>query len=287
MDIGLLISGKLGLIVFKELLCKHIITFVLTDKKSDSIIEYCKIYSIPFFSGNPRNKSVMKVLDFPACDIIVSVNYLFIVSSDIFKYPKRMSINFHGSLLPKYRGRTPHVWAIINNEHETGITAHLIDENCDTGDIIAQIKIPIEKSYTGNDVLTIFNTLYPQFVYEVIMSIEKNTVLYRKQDDEKATFFGKRVAENGQINWNWQKERIYNWVRAQAKPYPGSFSLINNLKCIIHKIEFSTLGYTNDVVNGEVIGFEDRLPIIKSSNGCIKILEYEYTLCIKLNDILK
>ena len=287
MYIGLLISGNLGLTVLKELVDKYKISFILTDKKSEFIINFCISSNIPFFVGNPRDKNIMQELSFPQCDIIISVNYLFIVGQDIFNYPKKMAINFHGSLLPKYRGRTPHVWAIINNETETGITAHLIDEKCDTGDIVAQINIPIKKNDTGYDVLKIYDLMYPPFVNEVILSIEKNITTFRKQDDLKATFFGKRIAEDGQINWNWQKERIYNWVRAQAKPYPGSFSFIENEKIIIHKIENSSYGYNYETLNGKVVGFEESSPIIKTPNGCIKILLYDFYLPIKLNDILK
>ena len=72
--------------------------------------------------------------------IFVSINYLFIINNDIIKHADLMSINVHGSLLPKYRGRTPHVWAIINGERRAGITIHKIEEGCDTGPIIKQKK---------------------------------------------------------------------------------------------------------------------------------------------------
>ena len=287
MQIGLLISGNLGLTVFKEMVEKYKISFVLTDKNSYAIIDFCKVRDISFFAGNPRNSNVIHNLKYPLCDIIISVNYLFIIDIDLINYPKKFAINFHGSLLPKYRGRTPHVWAIINNEKETGISAHLMDKNCDSGDIIAQIKVPIKRDYTGSDILNIYTTIYPIFVNKVIDSIEKNTLKLIKQDNSKATFFGKRTSEDGLINWNWQKERIYNWVRAQAYPYPGSFSFINNEKIIINKIEFSSHGYNYETLNGKVVGFEKSNPIIKTSNGCIKILNYEFYLPIKLNDILK
>ena len=72
-------------------------------------------------------------------------SYLFLIEKDIILHPRFLTFNIHGSLLPKYRGRAPHIWAIINNEKETGITAHVIDEKCDSGDIISQIKIKIEE----------------------------------------------------------------------------------------------------------------------------------------------
>lgn len=286
MQIGLLISGELGFLVLTKLVENYKISFLLTDKKSENIIQFCNANKISFFAGNPRGKDVMQTLNKPECDLIISANYLFLVGPDVYNYPRKMAINFHGSLLPKYRGRTPHVWAIINNEKETGITAHLIDEHCDTGHIIAQIKIPIKISDTGADLLKTYSQIYPHFITEVIESVEKNTVTFSPQDNTKATVFGKRTPEDGRINWDWQKERIFNWVRGQAKPYPGSFSFVRDQKCTIHKIEFSSFGFNNEIENGKIIGFENTFPIVKTPNGCVKIIDCEVSTTILINDIL-
>src|SRR3990172_4050960 len=143
MEIGLLISGLLGFEVIQKLLNHFNINFVLTDKQSVEIVRLCNEKKIACYAGNPRNGLALKKLPKINCDVIVSVNYLFLIEKDIIELPKKIAINFHGSLLPKYRGRTPHVWAIINNESETGVTAHVIDEECDSGAILAQKKIPI------------------------------------------------------------------------------------------------------------------------------------------------
>ena len=63
--------------------------------------------------------------------LFFSINYLYLIDENLIKYPNKFSINIHGSLLPKYRGRTPHVWSIINGETKTGITVHLIENECD------------------------------------------------------------------------------------------------------------------------------------------------------------
>ena len=60
-----------------------------------------------------------------------------------------------------------------------------------------------------------------------------------KQDEYSATYFGKRTPEDGRINWNWQKERIFNWVRALSNPYPGAFTFLGEEKLIVDKIEYS------------------------------------------------
>ena len=95
---------------------------MFTDTRSKEIVNFCIKNYIPYFIGNPRNdKAVDFIKKFPT-DVILSINYLFIINSDLIKLPRKYAINFHGSLLPKYRGRTPHIWSIINNEKETNVS---------------------------------------------------------------------------------------------------------------------------------------------------------------------
>lgn len=289
MTIGLLVSGNLGAVILNQLLLNQEIKllFVFTDFKSTSIIESCRENNIPLFLGNPRaGKAVEFLNNHDAPDVLLSVNYLFIVEKDIISKAVKYAINIHGSLLPKFRGRTPHVWAIINNEKMTGVTAHLIEEGCDEGDIILQKEVPILDSYTGQDLLNRFNDLYPQMVSEIIDKVKTNTIELIKQNNEHATFFEKRTAEDGKINFEWQKERIYNWVRAQAKPYPGAFCFVNNQKVIIHKVVYSELGFKQEMTNGLILKIKDGSLFVKTQNGVLEVINFESNTNIKTGDIL-
>ena len=66
---------------------------------------------------------------------------------------------------------TPYVWAIINNEYKTGVTAHIIDESCDTGDI-KQIIVPIENNDTGASILEKYAEVYPRLIKEVLVDLK-------------------------------------------------------------------------------------------------------------------
>lgn len=285
--IGLLISGDLGLICLKSIIQRNQILFVLTDAKSLAIIEYCIEKNIPFYKGNPRDGGAYSFIKNYKVDMIISINYLFIIGANIINFPQKCAINIHGSLLPKYRGRTPHVWAIINNETQSGISVHYISESCDSGDIIYQEKIDIDNKITGWELLRIFSERYPIIINKVINEFEKGEVISFKQETELATYFGKRTPNDGLIDWNWQKERIYNWIRAQAKPYPGAFTFHNGEKVIINKVVFSNLGFDEKDINGLVL-MGGNNPIIKTPNGALQILSMEVTNIISINkgDIL-
>lgn len=281
LSVCLLVSGGLGLTLLKHITLKNNcnIHSVFTDKKSEEIINFCKEKNIPYFAGNPRNgaTAAVRASHNNRPDIILSINYLFLIEDDLISYPKKYAVNVHGSLLPKYRGRTPHVWAIINNEKKTGITAHLITSECDKGAIIAQKEIPILNTDTGGSILRKYNEVYPVLIDEVIEKVLSNNLENSliEQDETKATYYPKRTPEDGEINWNWQKERIYNWVRAMAPPeYPGAFFYDNGKKVIVQKIEYSEMGFYIGTENGTIIRRNTDNYIIKTPNGCVKVFEY-------------
>ena len=271
MNLALFVSGGLGFKVLKHLMdSKHSIKCVFTDSNSKGIVETAKDNHLPIFTGNPRNEVAHRFIDAYAIDIILSVNYLFLIEHSLFS-KARLAVNIHGSLLPKYRGRTPHVWAIINNESKTGVTAHLIDDGCDTGDIVKQKEVIIENTDTGADVLAKFNKLYVPLADEIISDFERGSITLLAQNHENATFFGKRTPDDGRINWEWQKERIRNWIRAQAYPYPGAFTYSEGLdeKIIIDEVVFSNKGFKETDQNGLIVSLD---PVcVKTPNGVLEL----------------
>ncbi len=275
MKIVLLVSGRLGFEILKDIASTYKVVAVFTDKASQEIIGHCKKLDVRYFVGNPRGGNVLHLTRELNVDVLLSVNYLFLIEKDLIEWPRLYAINFHGSLLPKYRGRTPHVWAIINNETITGITAHLIDEGCDTGPIVGQLIVPIEAEDSGATILDRYIVLYPQFVRQIIKKVEGGTLSPKPQANEEATYYSKRTPEDGRINWSWQKERIQNWVRALAFPYPGAFTFYDQKKIIINWVEFSNAGYYDSIPDGTILKVETGLPVVKTQNGALLIKEYK------------
>lgn len=281
LTLGVLCSGGLGFTTLQHIVKKYKVEFVLTDKKSDAIINFCTDENIPVFAGNPRKGKGFDFIKNIEVDVIASINYLFLIEEDIIKHPQKVAFNIHGSLLPKYRGRTPHVWAIINGEKEAGITAHIIDANCDTGAIIQQLSVEITLENTGADILKKYAELYVPLVDKVLTAIENDALETYPQDDSKATYFGKRTPNDGEINWNWDAERIRNWVRAQAHPYPGAFTFLDSEKIIIDKVSIQK-DAKNTAENGEIVQVVPKIAIkvadgliildnIRSENGIFRL----------------
>ncbi|GAA4941899.1 hypothetical protein GCM10023314_13660 [Algibacter agarivorans] len=270
LTIGVLCSGGLGLDTLLKIANEHTIQFILTDRNSTGIIDFATKNNIPFYAGNPRKGKGYDFIKSFSVDVIASINYLFLIEEDIINHANELIFNIHGSLLPKYRGRTPHVWAIINGENKAGITAHIIDSGCDTGKIIHQIEIAIDAEDTGAIILEKYARAYYPLVKKVLDNVANNQLNLTIQNEEDATYFGKRTPVDGEINWDWTKEVIRNWVRAQANPYPGAFTFYNNQKIIIDKVSFSKDKTLKNQVNGEIVKTEPEV-IVKTVNGTISL----------------
>jgi len=247
--------------------------FVCTDKGSENIRQRVNQLKIPLFVGNPREGRAIKALGKLKIDVLLSVNYLFLVDQDLIDLAGIAAINFHGSLLPRYRGRTPHVWAIINGEEMSGITAHRIVQECDAGDILLQRSVLIEPDDSGASILAKFKTIYPDMIRDVIGLLQTGAS-FVSQDHSLASFYGKRMPEDGRISWSWHRFRIRNWVRAQTPPYPGAFSDCDGQRVRIDWVRLSSMGFSGADADGLVLAVMEESFFVKAPDGVLEITRF-------------
>lgn len=250
------------------------IHFILTHKDSSSytLTDFATENGIQYYYDDMRKNNMFDSNQI-SVEYIISINYRYILPKKFFENSK-YAINIHGSLLPSYRGRTPHVWSIINGEEYSGVTCHLIDEGIDTGEIIEQVRVKIETSDTGYSLLKKFEEIYPSLLIDSLTKIEAGFVAI-KQDSTKASYYGKRIPEMGYIDFYKNKSQIINFVRAQAYPYPGAYYFLNNgKKIIINTIEneYNTNIYIEKIAVITDIGNEYY---VRCNDGILKIVDYK------------
>ena len=132
--------------------------------------------------------------------------------------------NMHGSLLPKYRGRVPVNWAIINGETETGATLHEMVDKPDAGRIVGQESVPIAPDDLAVDVFRKVTGAAGRVLDRCLPGLVAGTTVLKPQDLSKGSYFGGRKPEDGRIDWSASARRIHDLVRAVAPPYPGAFT---------------------------------------------------------------
>lgn len=259
---------------------KNVVGVVMTDTEEawyKGAEEVAFKYNIPLYKEMNINTgdfvSKVKLIN---PDLIISVNFSQLLKSEIIGIPPRGCINTHASLLPKYRGRAPLNWAIINGEKATGVTVHYINEGIDTGDIILQERINIgEEEYIG-DLLEKVKKIYPKLVDEAIDMIEENRVIRTKQNRKEGCYCGKRTPKDGQIDWNLSAREIYNLIRAVSKPYPGAYTYVKDSKFTIWRASLDSKVPVNNVIpNGTIQMIDDGYMFIKVKDGVLKLESFE------------
>lgn len=210
-------------------------------------------------------------------DLIVCVNFDQILKKDIINLPTIGCINTHASLLPKYRGRAPLNWAMINGEEYSGVTVHFIDESIDTGDIILQEKIKIDEDYYISDLLNKVKNIYPKIVLNSIRHLESNNLNLIKPDLSKGFYVNKRTKDDGKIDFSKPSKDIMNFIKAISKPYPGAFLYHNNKKIIIWRanLDYNTLPQYESLDIGTVV-FNNSNLFIKLKDAILIATDYEF-----------
>ena len=157
----------------------------------------------------------------------------------VWSMPPLGTFNAHASLLPKYRGAAPINWAVINGETETGITTFFLKHEIDTGDIIQQVRIPIEDTDNVEVVHNKLMVISGQLVTETVDNIIAGTVTSIPQDqfkDVPLTPAPKIFRDTCRIDWNQPTKRIYDFIRGLS-PYPAAWTTLEGKSVKIFEAE--------------------------------------------------
>lgn len=187
--------------------------------------------NIPVFAPNDINHPIwIRKIQELNPDIIFSFHYRRNVSQTILEIPRAGCLSLRASLLPRYRGKCPINWVLVNGEKETGITLHYLTTNVDDGDIVCQEKIEIKDIDTAKTLHEKAEAASASLLDKILPKIKDGSVPRIPQDISKATCFGSRRPEDGEIDWSMSADEIRNLVRAVTIPYPGAFSFVGEKK---------------------------------------------------------
>lgn len=175
-----------------------------------------------------------------APDVIFSFYYRNLLSDDILNLASKGAFNLHGSLLPKYRGRAPLNWVLVNGEKETGVTLHRMTNRADAGDIVAQQTVAIADSDVALSLHRKLCAASQTLLGDVLPKIRSGQTQERAQNDADATYVGRRTPEDGRLTWEKPAQELHNLVRAVSDPWPGAFGYVGTNKFIVWKSRVRT-----------------------------------------------
>ncbi|MNF33937.1 Bifunctional polymyxin resistance protein ArnA [compost metagenome] len=166
-------------------------------------------------------------------DYIFSFYYRNLLSEQLLATASKGAFNLHGSLLPRYRGRAPVNWVLVNGETETGVTLHRMVKRADAGAIVAQQKVAIERSDTALSLHGKLRTAAADLLRDTLPALLQGKTSETPQDESRATLFGRRTPADGKLAWARPAEELFNLVRAVTQPYPGAFCAVGEHKLIV------------------------------------------------------
>ncbi|WP_289138792.1 bifunctional UDP-4-amino-4-deoxy-L-arabinose formyltransferase/UDP-glucuronic acid oxidase ArnA [uncultured Pseudomonas sp.] len=203
-----------------------------------SVAQLCARHGIPVHAPEDANHPlwVERVAKLNP-DFIFSFYYRNLLGEALLATARQGAFNLHGSLLPKYRGRAPANWVLVNGETETGVTLHRMVKRADAGAILAQQKVMIERSDTGLTLHAKLREAATQLLRDALPQLAKGTLSETAQDESQATCFGRRTPADGKLVWSKPAEELFNLVRAVTQPYPGAFCAVGEHKLIVWQAE--------------------------------------------------
>ena len=234
----------------------------------ESVAELASGLGIPVFAPDNINHPLwvarVKAL---SPDLLFSFYYRDMLGAQILEIPRHGCLNLHGSLLPRYRGRCPINWVLVNGETETGVSLHYMTPRPDDGDIVGQKAIPIADDDTALSLHRKAASAAADLLAEVLPRIVDGTAPRTPQDPRQASYFGGRRPADGEIDWHRSASRIRNLVRAVTRPYPGAYSHLGNRQCFfwsVREAEADT-GRPGEIVSTAPL-------VIRCGQGAIEVI---------------
>jgi methionyl-tRNA formyltransferase len=168
-------------------------------------------------------------------DLMFCFSWRYMVPEEVYSRARLGAYVVHDSLLPKYRGFSPAVWALINGEKEVGVTLFEMAEEVDSGRIVGQRAIPVTDdddigTIREKGTVEVVNILEEQFS---LLAAGKATLI--EQDESEATYTCKWVPADARIRWDMDRQSILNLVRATTAPYPGAYCYLGENKFTVWK----------------------------------------------------
>jgi len=207
-------------------------------------------------------------------DLGVSIACDQIMRRPLLDTAKRGFINFHAGKLPSYRGRNIINWAIINGESEIGVTAHVVNEGIDTGDIVLQRTLPVGWTDTYGDVLKRIVDAFPNIVVEAVSLLDDDGFLATPQRGMGTYFCGREDGDEW-IEWSDTSLDLHNKIRGISRPGPGARTLLDNQTVTIWHASYDPAWPKYRATPGQVVGRNQNGVIVKTGDSTIELNEVQ------------
>jgi methionyl-tRNA formyltransferase len=180
----------------------------------------------------------------------------------------------HPTLLPRHRGRAPVPWTILNGLARTGVTLfEITDPTADSGPIVAQVEVDVARDETAKTLYDKLASAHVDLIRGYVPRLLDGTAPRLPQDDRRASAWPKRTPADGIIDWETRAPYLYDWVRAQTRPYPGAFTYLGDERLVVWRAR--TVDGAGAAPSGTVVEVREAGPVVACGEGALLLEEVE------------
>jgi len=204
-------------------------------------------------------------------DTIFVVGWSQLVREEFVAVAPSGVFGMHPTLLPRHRGRAPVPWAILSGLARTGVTLfEIVDPTADSGPIIGQVEVRIDADETATTLMDKIGGAHVDLIREFVPMLAAGTAPRIEQDARRASYWQRRTPADGIIDWETRAQYLYDWVRAQTRPYPGAFTYLGEERVVVWRAR--PVAWEGDEPAGTIVADG---PVVACGEGALLLEEVE------------
>jgi methionyl-tRNA formyltransferase len=207
-------------------------------------------------------------------ELIFVVGWSQIVGEPFIALATEGVFGMHPTLLPRHRGRAPIPWAILSGLARTGVTLfEIVDATPDSGSIVGQVTLDIAPDETATTLFARIAEAHVELTRELLPQLLARTAPRIPQDPTRASSWPRRAPADGIIDWETRAPYLYDWVRAQTRPYPGAFTYLGDEKVIVWGARPVELA--DEAPAGTIVEVRAEGPVVACGEGGLVLEEVQ------------
>lgn len=252
-----------------------------------------KRYGIPvheadsYFLTDEKTQKFIRENEF---DIGISMGWQRLIPPSVLDAFKYGIYGFHGNCgyLPFGRGRSPLNWSIILGDTRFNLNMFRYDEKADSPNVFATEMFSITPH---DDIRTAqYKNMIcsKNLIKKLLRAYKEDHIVIRTESKDYDSWYQKRTAADGKIDFHARTREIYNLIRGVAAPFPGAYAMIGEEKVTVWEAHpFDEMIDFSAYAPGEVIDVFDQKPVVRTVDGSLLIDRYECARRIAVGDVLE
>ena len=255
---------------------------VLTDRHGIPVFE-----ADSYFLTDEKTKKFMEENEF---EIAVSMGWQRLIPKYVLDKFAYGVYGFHGNCgyLPFGRGRSPLNWSMIQGDTRFNLNLFRYDENADSPNVFATEMFSIT---SHDDIRTAqYKNMIcsKSLIRKLLKAYEEKNIVIRTESKDFDSWYSKRTAADGKIDFKGRTRDIYNLIRGVTAPFPGAFAMCGGEKVTVWEAHpFDEIIDFFFFFSGEVVDIFDGKLVVRTVDGSLLIDRYECGREIEEGDILE